>query len=118
MAGGWGSAATERRARRAVMAVWGRERGGERSVPLQRSKAHGHVTRPWLTCLSRSRVPETSHGHDPPRYRPLVRRPQDRRRNDQHAAKRSEEHTSELQSLMRISYAAFCLKQQKLTNLV
>src|SRR3546814_10755742 len=27
--------------------------------------------------------------------------------------KRSEEHTSELQSLMRISYAGFCLKQKK-----
>src|SRR3546814_2161390 len=26
--------------------------------------------------------------------------------------KRSEEHTSELQSLMRISYAVFCLKQK------
>src|SRR3546814_2688469 len=29
---------------------------------------------------------------------------------------RSEEHTSELQSLMRISYAVFCLKQKKSTN--
>src|SRR3546814_3942415 len=29
------------------------------------------------------------------------------------AAYRSEEHTSELQSLMRISYAVFCLKKQK-----
>src|SRR3546814_10276114 len=29
------------------------------------------------------------------------------------AAARSEEHTSELQSLMRISYAVFCLKKQK-----
>src|SRR3546814_5072460 len=29
---------------------------------------------------------------------------------------RSEEHTSELQSLMRISYAVFCLKQKKDTN--
>src|SRR3546814_8048366 len=28
---------------------------------------------------------------------------------------RSEEHTSELQSLMRISYAVFCLKQKKTT---
>src|SRR3546814_8348655 len=28
-------------------------------------------------------------------------------------AERSEEHTSELQSLMRISYAVFCLKQKK-----
>src|SRR3546814_5003927 len=29
---------------------------------------------------------------------------------------RSEEHTSELQSLMRISYAVFCLKQKTDTN--
>src|SRR3546814_6200893 len=29
---------------------------------------------------------------------------------------RSEEHTSELQSLMRISYAVFCLKKQKKTS--
>src|SRR3546814_1577317 len=29
------------------------------------------------------------------------------------ATKRSEEHTSELQSLMRISYAVFCLKKKK-----
>src|SRR3546814_9412800 len=31
-----------------------------------------------------------------------------------HRATRSEEHTSELQSLMRISYAVFCLKKKKL----
>src|SRR3546814_5722407 len=37
---------------------------------------------------------------------PLIRRPR-------HA--RSEEHTSELQSLMRISYAVFCLKKKKIT---
>src|SRR3546814_5137128 len=30
---------------------------------------------------------------------------------------RSEEHTSELQSLMRISYAVFCLKKKKYTIL-
>src|SRR3546814_1246577 len=30
---------------------------------------------------------------------------------------RSEEHTSELQSLMRISYAVFCLKKKKYTAL-
>src|SRR3546814_20019852 len=29
---------------------------------------------------------------------------------------RSEEHTSELQSLMRISYAVFCLKKKKINN--
>src|SRR3546814_6932181 len=32
----------------------------------------------------------------------------------QAGAVRSEEHTSELQSLMRISYAVFCLKKKKL----
>src|SRR3546814_7316903 len=31
----------------------------------------------------------------------------------QEMARRSEEHTSELQSLMRISYAVFCLKKKK-----
>src|SRR3546814_4365456 len=31
------------------------------------------------------------------------------------AVHRSEEHTSELQSLMRISYAVFCLKKKKKT---
>src|SRR3546814_7492158 len=31
-------------------------------------------------------------------------------------AGRSEEHTSELQSLMRISYAVFCLKQKKMNQ--
>src|SRR3546814_6257017 len=30
--------------------------------------------------------------------------------------RRSEEHTSELQSLMRISYAVFCLKKKKQTS--
>src|SRR3546814_6014413 len=52
---------------------------------------------------------------------PAVRKPQ--RAGDaslrRHATRvvRSEEHTSELQSLMRISYAVFCLKKNKqLTN--
>src|SRR3546814_4977054 len=48
-----------------------------------------------------------------------------RRRRPQHGGaghlrqglhRRSEEHTSELQSLMRISYAVFCLKKKKKTR--
>src|SRR3546814_4193490 len=42
-----------------------------------------------------------------------------RRRADEGAYRevvRSEEHTSELQSLMRISYAVFCLKKKKKKN--
>src|SRR3546814_14583595 len=37
-------------------------------------------------------------------------------RADQTIMARSEEHTSELQSLMRISYAVFCLKKKKKRN--
>src|SRR3546814_2819250 len=45
-----------------------------------------------------------AHGRPPRQLRHLAR---------QHgAAARSEEHTSELQSLMRISYAVFCLKKK------
>src|SRR3546814_7033675 len=44
--------------------------------------------------------------HEPPQ-------PLRRRRPRRH---RSEEHTSELQSLMRISYAVFCLKKKKHKN--
>src|SRR3546814_2119550 len=43
------------------------------------------------------------------RTAPAGRRPGER-------ALRSEEHTSELQSLMRISYAVFCLKKTKYTT--
>src|SRR3546814_5315840 len=35
-------------------------------------------------------------------------------RASHHSHTRSEEHTSELQSLMRISYAVFCLKKKKI----
>src|SRR3546814_8153262 len=39
-----------------------------------------------------------------------------RRRHREAIGHRSEEHTSELQSLMRISYAVFCLKKKQTTN--
>src|SRR3546814_5474638 len=39
-----------------------------------------------------------------------------RRAVDEPVVERSEEHTSELQSLMRISYAVFCLKKKKKNN--
>src|SRR3546814_6435183 len=35
---------------------------------------------------------------------------------EQRKAPRSEEHTSELQSLMRTSYAVYCLKKNKIRN--
>src|SRR3546814_4146044 len=58
-------------------------------------------------------------GRGPPRRDHAARRspdPRDRRRRT--AGDRSEEHTSELQSLMRISYAVFCLKKKNITTLI
>src|SRR3546814_4272111 len=39
-------------------------------------------------------------------------------RQPQRQGRRSEEHTSELQSLMRISYAVFCLKKKRQKTIV
>src|SRR3546814_8451852 len=48
------------------------------------------------------------------RWRERARRSRFHRRHaPRPIGKRSEEHTSELQSLMRISYAVFCLKKKK-----
>src|SRR3546814_7821564 len=75
----------------------------------------------------RCRPPDQESSHDPSRKLPLRRRrlrPRGRGgRRDRlqlldvppprrPARVRSEEHTSELQSLMRISYAVFCLKKK------
>src|SRR3546814_6136225 len=66
-------------------------------------------------CLCR---PRNADGADP--FRPL---PERRLHRAERAgsepfimAARSEEHTSELQSLMRISYAVFCLKKKNKKN--
>src|SRR3546814_8648910 len=47
------------------------------------------------------------------RERAVVLAPHDNRDGDVRGIERSEEHTSELQSLMSISYAVFCLKKKK-----
>src|SRR3546814_1771565 len=72
------------------------------------------------TTLFRSGCPETPKGS---RHQtlPLVARVRAVTRafsplgSMQITERRSEEHTSELQSLMRISYAVFCLKKKKKT---
>src|SRR3546814_10277924 len=63
----------------------------------------------------RKRPPSTILQHNawPPRY-PKIRSVQHVSTRDRcRGQRRSEEHTSELQSLMRISYAVFCLKKKK-----
>src|SRR3546814_3084860 len=47
-------------------------------------------------------------------YRPNVSLPDGGASRDRTDDPRSEEHTSELQSLMRISYAVFCLQQKNI----
>src|SRR3546814_1383031 len=73
-----------------------RAAGAHRAVPLQDGRDSCHfrlrVGRPCLPI-----------GAVNPHIRPL----------SMTGVNRSEEHTSELQSLMRISYAVFCLKTKK-----
>src|SRR3546814_992580 len=80
------------------------------------AEAQCHIRRPcpWLYG-GRSGRPSTT---DPSRPGSAPRRLR-RLRNSgwwRRATVRSEEHTSELQSLMRISYAVFCLKKKKNTT--
>src|SRR3546814_5207549 len=66
------------------------------------------------TTLFRSPMP----AEDAPAPRPAPGRPKDLEKGNailEAARRRSEEHTSELQSLMRISYAVFCLKKKNST---
>src|SRR3546814_6894166 len=55
--------------------------------------------------------------HDRRAEPPDDRQHQQQRQGQQAKPGRSEEHTSELQSLMRISYAVFCLKKKKNTTI-
>src|SRR3546814_6587313 len=65
-----------------------------------------------LSMISSSSAGETSRSG---RFLTPGRRLSDSRRFPESCrySPRSEEHTSELQSLMRISYAVFCLKKKK-----
>src|SRR3546814_2293068 len=91
------------------------------------SPAIGRVLHAYEICCDKR--PEHSLGRATPTSLPgdgfppfCAFRPQRAASNRQPAAAedesrsrtRSEEHTSELQSLMRISYAVFCLKKKKL----
>src|SRR3546814_6552924 len=56
---------------------------------------------------------ETKHPDAPRAFSGKRKSPDDRKPRRGARWSRSEEHTSELQSLMRISYAVFCLKTKK-----
>src|SRR3546814_5900327 len=74
-----------------------------RSESLAREAARACCADPqcWGSCWGRRRPPMPSPASTAAGWKTVRRSPI-----------RSEEHTSELQSLMRISYAVFCLKKK------
>src|SRR3546814_2001969 len=100
----------------------------DRTAPPERTKVkrwiHFEPFSVWLgqtvnLVRSRSSAPSSAScpasGRASPRSCP-TRWPATPRAGRRNSARRSEEHTSELQSLMRISYAVFCLKKKKKQN--
>src|SRR3546814_5611209 len=82
------------------------ESGEQHGREVEEERAHHRL----LLRLAHSRDQESNaeRGHQ------VERRGEEQQQKaavDRHAEPRSEEHTSELQSLMRISYAVFCLKK-------
>src|SRR3546814_3380300 len=81
---------------------------------LNRGKARHKLNhRVWQARRRRSRNPASISDVLPPWIWKRMLRSQRRCMRMREARNRSEEHTSELQSLMRISYAVFCLKKKK-----
>src|SRR3546814_6933946 len=76
------------------------------------------VWRPGCVCRpgSRARYPDPDSPDSSVRYCPSPSAESTRRLHSWPRAARSEEHTSELQSLMRISYAVFCLTKKNKHN--
>src|SRR3546814_4240700 len=86
-----------------------RSRLRRHALARDRGEGGGHVDHPHLGAAEHHR----GMGVDRRRDAEAARHVGDRRKADLVA--RSEEHTSELQSLMRTSYAVFCLKKNKST---
>src|SRR3546814_8846380 len=73
----------------------------------------GEIDR-WLSALSENDLHEVVSGDQEEQRRILESAPPFAEKfMCQYFDERSEEHTSQLQSLMRISYAVFCLKKKK-----
>src|SRR3546814_6124720 len=79
-------------------------RGDDEQVVARRDALWLSVVDPFARHLCRARHLRPDH---------LYRSCEGSRHRPDRRLARSEEHTSELQSLMRISYAVFCLKKKK-----
>src|SRR3546814_2533870 len=92
--------------------LWQRASENQRSqrYQLQRGFPFGELRNRDGDAQIRQKFPQSRHGDLPQQYDNRCNDVQPR--NVARRYQRSEEHTSELQSLMRISYAVFCLKQK------
>src|SRR3546814_6995772 len=92
-------------------------------VPKLGPPLPGDLGRPIVAAQQNGEiVPVPPIGQTPPDGRSLADEARERARQERESAQtsrlflgggRSEEHTSELQSLMRLSYAVFCLTKKK-----
>src|SRR3546814_1076280 len=80
-----------------------------------KARSAGRAVRSDFRCRAGNARQARCPSGAPPRPCPRPAGPRARVRSapPSHRPTRSEEHTSELQSLMRISYAVFCLKKKK-----
>src|SRR3546814_16779137 len=83
--------------------------------PPQGQRRQGALRTVPAKCRASASGPQRRAGGESTRQGLTVRGPRRLSADSRHRGTggRSEEHTSELQSLMRISYAVFCLKKKK-----
>src|SRR3546814_9871622 len=86
---------------------------------IERQRLAPELLDELVLLLDQDQPPAGDHAHPVGHFLGLLdimRRQDDRDAALAQGSHRSEEHTSELQSLMRISYAVFCLKQKNQHN--
>src|SRR3546814_1296942 len=84
--------------------------GSEQQIARQ-AGIGGEIMRAALDCAKRQRIDHRTG------FKACADLEQSEKASEHRSkSSRSEEHTSELQSLMRISYAVFCLKKKKNNN--
>src|SRR3546814_10468326 len=89
---------------------------GDARQPGLHCRGIGHrVDRSTPRCILRNLLCAGGIDSQPANHDSRYSKKESERRSHSRSPRRSEEHTSELQSLMRISYAVFCLKKKKQT---
>src|SRR3546814_9037920 len=98
---------------RASLHLWERLQPRALALVAGRPGNKGSRLKPLLQVIRRGRRGCCLHPREHRLGHARAARAEERERLVQRGGERSEEHTSELQSLMRISYAVFCLKKKK-----